>query len=292
MKESHITVLTIRGKFEESLKFLYPEEELRSLFFYALEALCGMRKTDFFLQKERLLTDIELHHFTEMIARLEKEEPIQYILGTTEFYGHDFDLSPDVLIPRPETEELVDWIIKDYKNTRPIRLIDIGTGSACIPVSISLELKEAKVYAIDVSPKALEIAKENASKHKCDIDFILVDILQVDRNKLPKSLDVIVSNPPYVLYKEKALMKKNVLEYEPHLALFVADNDPLLFYKKIALLGTNLLKVNGHLYFEINEQYGEEIIKMLSSLAYTSIVLKKDLNGKSRMLKASWTGIK
>lgn len=292
MKEGSSTIAEIKAVFELRLKDLYAAEELKSLFFYALEALCHMRKVDFVLRGDQKLTTIEERHFNEMITRLEKEEPIQYILGTTTFYGREFDVSPDVLIPRPETEELVDWIIKDHKDNPHFRLMDIGTGSACIPVSLSCECKEAAIHALDVSAAALKIAKENAAKHHCKIQFIEADILKAVAGELPADLDIIVSNPPYVLYEEKALMKKNVLEYEPHLALFVDDNDPLLFYKRIAFLATSLLKVGGCLYFEINEQYGEASKEMLTSLGFEGLHLKKDLDGKERMLKAIWSGKK
>lgn len=288
MEQSEVSVLAIKRIFEENLKSLYAPEELKSLFFYALEELCGMRKTDYILRQETKLSVLELRHFNELITRLEKEEPIQYIFGTTNFYGREFEVNPNVLIPRPETEELVDWIIKDHKKNTSVRFMDIGTGSACIPISISCELDHSTAYALDVSKEALSIAEKNATTMQCQINFILADILELGSNDLPDKLDFIVSNPPYVLYKEKALMKKNVLDYEPHLALFVADNDPLIFYKRIAHLATNLLKSNGSLYFEINEQYGEATKEMLSSIGYRSIVLRKDLNGKVRMLKANW----
>ena len=292
MEQSEDSVVAIRLKFEERLKTVYDPEELKSLFFYALEALCGMRKTDYILRQKQDLNPIELTHFEELISRLEKEEPIQYILGITEFYGRQFDVDPNVLIPRPETEELVDWIIKDHRAHKPLRFIDIGTGSGCIPISIYCELKDVTAYAVDVSEAALTLAKQNADHHKCKIDFILDDILHSSSDTLPKKLDFIVSNPPYVLRKEKDLMKKNVLDYEPHLSLFVTDNDPLIFYKRIAHLGTELLNNNGTLYFEINEQYGKATIDMLSAIGYGEIRLRKDLDGKERMLKAIWLGKK
>jgi len=221
------------------------------------------------------------------LNRLKKSEPIQYILEETEFYGLPFKVSPYVLIPRPETEELVDWVVQEYKNhkSESLEVLDIGTGSGCIAVSLAKKLHWANVSALDVSKKALGIAEENAQHNQVEIDFFERDILQAD--SLPKSYDVIVSNPPYVRESEKKTMQKNVLNYEPHTALYVDDEDPLRYYQKIAHLAKKHLTSGGALYFEINEYLSEELIELLQNEGFKRCVLKQDLFGKDRMLKCS-----
>jgi release factor glutamine methyltransferase len=243
---------------------------------------------------------------------LPQEKPIQYILGEAWFYGLPFKVTESTLIPRPETEELVEWIIeslkfkvKSQKNIEPslshraesrceLSILDIGTGTGCIPIALKTNLPEAEVFAIDVSEKALEIAKQNARQNKTNINFIQTDILQVEdflslraESRSLSKLDVIVSNPPYVRNLEKVEIKKNVLDYEPHLALFVEDNDPLIFYRKMAELALQSLKPNGLLFFEINQYLGQETVEMLQQLGYKNIELRKDLMGNDRMIKCT-----
>ena len=223
----------------------------------------------------------ELMIWNTILEKLKLEIPIQYIIGTTSFFGLDFNVNENVLIPRPETEELVDLIIKNCNSKTP-KIIDIGTGSGCIAISLAKNIPLATVYAIDVSEKALEIAKVNATLNNVNVNFILANILDVDN--LNEQFDVIVSNPPYVRNLEKHEIKKNVLEYEPHLALFVNDNDALIFYKKIAELAKINLSQNGQLFFEINQYLGKETKELLENLDFKKVILKKDIYGNDRMI--------
>lgn len=221
---------------------------------------------------EKLIADFE---------RLKTGEPIQYILGKGPFYGREFIVTPDTLIPRNETEELVHLIIKE--NPKPkLRILDVGTGTGCIPISLALELKEPEVYGIDISEEALKIASLNAENLKAKVNFEKCDILtQVPKTRI---LDILVSNPPYIPIEEKGLMHRNVIDFEPELALFVTDEDPLIFYQKIAEKGKDLLKPGGKLYFEINERYGLLVSELLKILGYQSVKVHKDLNGKDRIV--------
>ena len=214
--------------------------------------------------------------------KLKTGEPIQYILGKGPFYGREFFVTQDTLIPRNETEELVHLIIKE--NPQPnLKILDIGTGTGCIPISLFLEMNQSKVFGIDVSEKALEVAKKNSETQNAKVNWILCDILQkpVPENKL----DILVSNPPYIPERGKALMHKNVLGFEPELALFVPDSDPLLFYREIAQKGLTALKKEGKIYFEIHEEYGIEVVELLESLGYSKVQCVQDLNGKDRIVK-------
>jgi len=215
----------------------------------------------------------------QIIAELKTNKPIQHIIGETEFFGLKFNVNEHTLIPRPETEELVQWILEHEFSSA----LDIGTGSGCIPIAL-MKNKDAEISAIDVSESALLVAKENAKINEVEINFLLQDILKT--TTLPM-MDVIISNPPYVLDKEKELMLDNVLANEPHLALFVPNNNPLLFYKKIAELAFISLSKNGFLFFEINERFGKETVAMLSAIGFVDIELKKDINDKDRMIKAT-----
>ena len=225
-------------------------------------------------QKTALLDDA--------IERLKKQEPLQHVLGETVFYDLVFKTDHRALVPRPETEELVDWIIKDQKG-RPIRLVDIGTGTGCIPIVLAKHLPQAKVTAIDVSSEALKLAQENAQLNSANIDFLQLDILE---EELPGVYDVIVSNPHYIPNSDKAQMATNVLDFEPGLALFVPDEDPLRFYKRIAALAGHQLTAGGCLFFEIHEAYGTELKWLLIENGFKSVELRQDLQGKDRMIKA------
>ncbi len=218
----------------------------------------------------------------ECIDRLLEDEPFQYIFGRAYFYDFELTVSPNVLIPRPETEELVHLISTDFKGLSP-KILDIGTGSGCIPIALAKLLPEAEISALDVSPKALQIAIMNAVEHEVDIQFIEADILN---DVLIKSYDVIVSNPPYIPHKEKSLMQENVLQYEPHLALFVEDEDPLIFYRKIAELAQISLIDSGKIYFECNEFNAKEVALMLEDKLFKEVEIIKDMQGKDRMIKA------
>jgi len=269
--------------FLKEMNGFYPENEIKSMFYIFIEHLLGYNRSDTIIKSENDLFPHFKIEFTEIIERLKKKEPIQYILNETTFYGLTFSCRKGVLIPRPETEELVDWIIKDNENSEK-RYLDIGTGSACIIVSLAKNLK-GDFHAIDISENALREAKQNVKRNNVDVNLKKFDILNSD---LDGFWDVIVSNPPYVLESERKYMHQNVLAWEPELALFVKDKSPLLFYERIANQSTKVLNKNGILYFEINEKYGNETIEMLTQKGFVNIELKKDINEKDRMVKAVW----
>ena len=221
-----------------------------------------------------------------MIRRLKKNEPVQYVIGRETFCGLTFEVGPDVLIPRPETQELVRWIVDDWRENAACRILDIGTGSGCIAVSLAKLLEGAVVDGWDVSEGALQVAGRNARRNDVEVGFLRKDVLSALPGK--ERYDVIVSNPPYIAEKEKVVMDANVLDWEPSLALFVPDDDPLLFYRTIAVLAKEMLTENGLLYYEINQAYGPDTVQMLKSLGYSSVELKKDIWGNNRMIKAGW----
>ena len=256
-----------------------PDREIISWAHLSIEHCLGYNRSDCIICSEQDITSVIANRLKQITTDLKTNNPIQYILGETEFYGLKLKVNEHTLIPRPETEELVDWVLKQEFSSA----LDIGTGSGCIPIALAKHTN-ASIMAIDVSENALEVAKENAILNAVKVKFILQDILQSE--SLPK-VDLIVSNPPYVLDNEKLKMKKNVLDYEPDLALFVANNNPLIFYKKIAQLAFESLNESGKLFFEINEQFGRETITMLTKLGFVNIALKKDINDKDRMVKAT-----
>jgi release factor glutamine methyltransferase len=241
-------------------------------------------------RKDIQLSENERQQIDRIIARLKKNEPLQYILGETEFYGLPIKVEPHVLIPRPETEELTEWTVENEKtNTedfKHLRILDIGTGSGCIAVAVAKHLSGATVFGLDISKEALEIAEINGRYNRVAIQWIREDILHDFSGNIPKALDIIISNPPYIRPSEKTGMGKNVLDYEPHQALFVPENRPLLFYERIAETGIRTLKPGGRLYFEINAAFGNDIRNMLEEKGYGSIQLKQDISGKDRMIKA------
>ncbi len=224
--------------------------------------------------------------FKEGLQRVLAGEPVQQVVGYTEFYGCRIDLSPDVLIPRPETEELVELILSRNPQPATLKLFDIGTGSGCIPIAIGSKKPEWKLFASDISPEALRLAIQNAKANGIRIDFILHDILKGDPWILPKQLDILVSNPPYVLRKEAAEMSDTVLKFEPHRALFVENEDPLLFYKTIAVRSKDLLKRDGQVYFECNAKYVGEVAILLQAEGFSSVQVNKDISGKDRFVSA------
>jgi release factor glutamine methyltransferase len=271
-------VSNILSYFREELSAVADEREITSWYYISMEYLLVYNRSDCIINSNQLLNKSQLSKIKQIVAELKTHKPIQYIFGKTEFYGLKIKVNEHTLIPRPETEQLVDWILKENFVTA----LDIGTGSGCIPIALAKNT-DAKVLAIDVSEDALLIAEENAKNNEVEIDFIHQDILQT--NSLQK-VDLIVSNPPYVLESEKEIMQENVLDYEPELALFVEDKNPLIFYKKIASLAFNFLNENGKLFFEINAKFGKETIEMLADIGFVNIELKKDLNDKDRMIKA------
>ncbi len=286
MRISSNKVKSIKNFFKEELRHIYPPEEIKGFIFLAFEYYLGYSKTDVLLNDEKTVSESELLKFNFLVKDLKKEKPIQYILGQTEFFGLKFKVGTGVLIPRPETEELIDLVINENKALKQLNILDIGTGSGCIAITLKKNLPQAEVFAFDISKQALDIAQENARLNEMEVNFEQLDILNYKEFSSGILLDVIVSNPPYVLDSEKALMQKNVLDYEPHLALFVADNEPFLFYKAIGAYGKEFLKENGKIYFEINEKYDSEIINVLVEMGYTHCMVIKDINGKNRFLKA------
>lgn len=302
-----------KKQFFLELSNLYPETEIQSFFNILIEFKLNLTRVELALQPTIEFNAIDLDFFQKSLIALKKHIPIQYIVGETEFYGLKFNVNKNVLIPRPESEELVDWIIKDYKNTKNLKILDIGTGSGCIAISLAKNLPNAKIFAIDISSEALKTAKNNAQTNNVTVHFIEVDILKLDslknvfteeRIQSPnynemtstafypdnkenlQNFDIIVSNPPYVRELEKEQMQANVLANEPHIALFVKNEDPLLFYNKISDLAKSNLTNNGSLYFEINQYLGVETVALLKSKGFKNIQLKKDLHEVDRMVKA------
>ena len=267
--------------FLNELSDLYPENELKSIMYISIDFHLELTKSGTILQSDKFLKNDEISVLINIVDRLQKMEPIQYILSETKFYGLSFHTKKEILIPRPETEELVDWIIKDNQGSEK-KYLDIGTGSGCVIISLAKNLKGI-FDAIDISEESIRIADKNSIKNKVNINLKQTDVLH---SELEGKWDVIVSNPPYVLNSEKEVMNKNVLNWEPDLALFIEDKNPLLFYKAIAKKASNVLRKNGFLYFEINERFGKETINLLEEIGFVNIELKKDINGKDRMVKA------
>ncbi|OCK42364.1 protein-(glutamine-N5) methyltransferase, release factor-specific [Tenacibaculum soleae] len=284
-----------KSVFTKQLSSVYPQSEIDSFFFILIEEILGFKRIGSVLKADFLISSDVLNQLQNITERLLKEEPIQYIIGNTEFYGLPFLVNKNTLIPRPETEELVEWIITEVseahgKNIINFSILDIGTGTGCIPISIKHNLPNTIVSAIDVSSEALKVARKNAKLNTVEINFIEQDILYTDDlNQVldSKKIDIIVSNPPYVRNLEKVEIKNNVLENEPHLALFVEDNNPLIFYDKIANLAVRHLTKNGLLFFEINQYLGKETVEILNKKGFKNIELKKDFVGNDRMIKAS-----
>lgn len=286
-----MTLKEFKNLFTEALSNTYPQTEIDSFFFILIEEKLNLKRIDTVLNPNYLIEDSIEIELKNIITRLQKQEPIQYIIGNTEFYGYPFLVDKNTLIPRPETEELVSWVLEEINkieetSNEKVSILDIGTGSGCIPISLAKEQKSSNIFAIDVSNKALKVAKKNAILNNVEISFIEQNILET--NSLPQKFDIIVSNPPYVRELEKAEIKQNVLNNEPHLALFVEDDNPLLFYKKIADLAKNHLLKNGVLFFEINQYLGQETVLMLKEKGFTNIILKKDYFGNDRMIKCTF----
>ena len=277
-----------RAQFIDVLTPIYDAGEAESFFYLILEEKQKLKRIDLALQPDLLFMESEIVVWNSILEELKKEIPIQYLLGKTSFYGLDFEVNPNVLIPRPETEELVEWILESQNSnveSQKISILDIGTGSGCIAISLAKNLPKATVSAIDVSEKALATAKKNAQNNSVNVAFINQNILQAE--DLKQQFDIIVSNPPYVRNLEKEEIKKNVLDNEPHLALFVEDKDALIFYKKIADLALKNLTINGTLFFEINQYLGLETVALLKELQFKEIELRKDMYGNDRMIRCS-----
>jgi len=270
--------------FKSTLLEIYPENEIKSIVELIFEHFFKFSKQDLFLKSQETIDKSAEAKLDEILIRLKNHEPIQYIIGQTYFYNCIFKLNSKVLIPRQETEELVDWIISENKGFSNLKILDIGTGSGCISISLAKNIDKSNVTAFDISQSALKIAGENAILNNTIVNFIQKDILNPVKDKENQQFDIIVSNPPYVLFKEKAKMQRNVLDFEPGLALFVNDEDPLIFYKSIIKYSKMNLNQKGMLYFEINESYGNQVAQLLKENGFIDIIVKKDINGKNRMV--------
>jgi release factor glutamine methyltransferase len=268
----------------QELSTLYDFQEIESFFYLLLESYEGKKRIDLALNPELELDEKQLIKWENALTDLKNQKPIQYIIGSTEFYGLPFLVNENTLIPRPETEELVEWIVEESRKSKveSLKILDIGTGSGCIAISLAKNIPNAEVFAIDLSEKALNMAEKNAEINQVKVDFVLKNILETE--ELGFQLDIIVSNPPYVRNLEKSEIKPNVLEYEPHLALFVEDTDALIFYRKIAQLAKGNLSEKGKLFFEINQYLGKETLELLEYLGYKNIEIKKDIYGNDRMI--------
>jgi release factor glutamine methyltransferase len=278
-----------KASFIQSLLPFYDEMEVESFFYLILENKHQLRRIDLALEVDKEFSEEEISNWNAILEKLKTQIPIQYILGSTHFYGSEFIVDENVLIPRSETEELVDWIVKlnsKLSKKNNLKVLDIGTGSGCIAVSLAKNILNSEVFAVDVSETALAVAEENAKLNNVSITFLHKNILETSH--LDLKFDIIVSNPPYVRNLEKSEIKPNVLENEPHLALFVSDNDPLIFYKKIAELALVNLNPNGQLFFEINQYLGKETQNLLESMGLKNIELRKDIYGNDRMIACNF----
>jgi release factor glutamine methyltransferase len=295
-----MNIKSLKTYFFTELQTIQEDSEIESFFFILTEFLHNLKRIDVSLHPDFEVSETDLEKWKTIISELKTEKPIQYITGEAWFYGLRFEVNENTLIPRPETEELVEWIVESQKSivenlkiqkSNNLTILDIGTGSGCIPITLKKEIPNAQVSAIDISEKALEMARKNALDNQVEVNFIHQDILTSQHLNLstsqPLLFDVIVSNPPYVRNLEKQEIKRNVLDYEPHLALFVADSDALLFYRKIAQLALKSLSPNGKLFFEINQYLGKETVELLEQLGFKNIELRKDFVGNDRMICAS-----
>jgi release factor glutamine methyltransferase len=276
----------IRSYYCQQLFKFYDYRETEILIFMLIEEYTGISKADIFLNPEQPINESELLKIHFAVKDLKNYKPIQYILGKTEFYGFPIQVNPSVLIPRPETEELVDWVVHDTGRDQEYTAIDIGTGSGCIAIALKKTLPNIVVQAIDLSAGALEMAQQNALINHADVSFHHINFLDKNEWKNLGCYDIIISNPPYVRNIEKSHMKKNVLNYEPGNALFVDDENPLKFYICIAGFAQLNLNKNGSLYCEINQYLGDETFKLFENLGFKDIRLKKDLKGNNRFIKA------
>ena len=274
------TVGNIIPSFRKELASIFQDREVVSWAYLSIEHLLGYSRSDCIIHVNRSIDAKISDKLNQIIFDLKTKKPLQYILGETEFYGFKLKVNKNTLIPRPETEEIVDWALKESFESA----LDIGTGSGCIAIALA-KYSNANISAIDISEDALKTAEENASLNNVKVAFSQKDIFKI---KTLDKVDLIISNPPYVLNSDKEKMDENVLAYEPHLALFVSNENPFVFYKKIADLATKSLSNKGKLFFEINEQFANELITILIQRGFVDIELKKDINDRDRMIKASW----
>lgn len=273
-----------------SIASLYPPREAANIAHLVLEHITGLGKLDRIIYKENTLELDQQAQVEQAVEGLLQYQPVQYITGHAWFYGMELLVNPQVLIPRPETEELVEWVVRDVEMSKyadvQMRILDIGTGSGCIPLALKKALPQATVWGLDVSAGALDTARHNASRLQLDVHFEQVDVLEQKATEPLPAFDIIVSNPPYIKQNERSGMQRQVLLFEPSLALFVPDEDALLFYRRIAQLARHKLVPGGKLYFEINEALGREVVALLEQLGFRQITLKQDIFGKDRMVRA------
>jgi release factor glutamine methyltransferase len=265
---------------------LYEAQEAHAIALQVAEQVLQRSRLQLSTDRQQPVSEAQWQQAAAIIERLQQHEPLQYVLGQAHFYGLELEVSPAVLIPRPETEELVDLIVREHARARHLHIVDVCTGSGCIPIALSAHLSIEKIYGVDISEPALAIARKNALKYGRPISWLRQDILKEDLALPAAGLDIMVSNPPYVLEQEKTFMRKNVLTFEPHLALFVPDNNALLFYKRISELGLRHLKPDGKLYFEINEQQAAPLRQLMEAMGYGLVEVLQDLFGKDRFVRA------
>ena len=277
-----MNIKALEKEYIQSLSHFYDNDEAKAIFNLAASSVLKVTKSQLVIDKEKEILAKDSNKLSKILTDLKTGKPVQQVLGETIFYGLPFKVTSNVLIPRPETEELVDWVINHVKDKKE-SLLDIGTGSGCIPIVLKKHLPHLNVSSIDISSEALKVAAENAQLNKININLIEADILKYSTDKM---YDVIVSNPPYIRELEKAEMHENVLIHEPHTALFVSDENPLIFYKAIADFALSNLNPNGYLFFEINEYLWEETLQILIDKRFKNIELKKDMQGKDRMIMA------
>jgi len=274
------------SRFKRELKEQYTLPELQNFLYLIFQNLMDLSKTDIHINPGKEIPDHFILKINEIINELKEYKPIQYILGETEFYGNNIKINQNTLIPRPETEELVRWILDETDRDR-CKIFDIGTGSGCIAIALAKNNISAKVFAADHSEEALKVARENADINNIDITFFRFNICFPETSDILGLYDIIVSNPPYVTESEKRQMKRNVLKYEPHNALFVPDSDPLIFFSAILKFAESKLQSGGKIFFEINERFGKQMIQLLEEFNYHDIILRKDINNKDRMIKGT-----
>lgn len=277
---------TYDSLFQKDLAGIYDAEEIKNIFYMVISDVLGLSRIQYSFNKDLILSEEQNSRMSSILKDLLKQQPIQHILKKADFYGEVFEVNPFVLIPRQETEELVDLIIRNHQQQAPLRIIDIGTGSGCIPISLKKHLKDALVTALDISKEAIATAKRNAQRLDTPINFVNADILEWEYIFQSQQYDIIVSNPPYITPKEKAEMHPNVLAFEPHLALFVEETAPLLFYETIASFALKHLTADGDLYFEINQYYADETVDMLRKKGFKTVLLYHDMQQNPRMVHA------
>ncbi len=296
-----MTLQELKLKFLIDLDQIYPKEEILSFYFLLIHHKMGLTRAEIALNPNQIIPKEDLNFYLDALTELQGEKPIQYIIGETEFYGLTFKVNEEVLIPRPETEELVDWVLKEFNEKKEPNILDIGTGSGCIAISLAKHLPKANISGMDISKQALQTALQNTKLNKVKINLFQQDILKNNdtlnyltssgtgpiMNSLPMEFDIIVSNPPYVRELEKLEIKSNVLQNEPHIALFVSDENPLLFYDKIADFAKQYLTANGLLFLEINQYLAKNTTTLLRQKGFKTIELRKDIFGNDRMIKTS-----